>query len=44
LAGCLLYIPFVKILDKGKLKTEAEAAQAEGHPQTESIDATGETV
>lgn len=44
LAGCLLYIPFVKILDKGKLKTEAEAAQAEGHPQTESIDATEETV
>ena len=44
LAGCLLYIPFVKVLDKGKLKTEAEAAQAEGHPQTESIDATGETV
>jgi PTS system cellobiose-specific IIC component len=42
LAGCLLYIPFVKVLDKGKLKTEAEAAQAE--VQTESIDATGETV
>jgi len=38
----LLYIPFVKILDKGKLKTEAEAAQAEG--QTESIDPAGETV
>ena len=42
LAGCLLYIPFVKILDKGKLKTEAEAAQAE--VQTESIDPAGETV
>ncbi|MGC6767493.1 PTS sugar transporter subunit IIC [Enterococcus sp. LJL51] len=45
LAGCLLYLPFVKILDKEKVRGEEQAAALEnGETENNKLDTAGETV
>ncbi|MBL1225016.1 PTS sugar transporter subunit IIC [Enterococcus sp. BWR-S5] len=45
LAGCLLYLPFVKIMDKEKVKSEEQAAAMEAsETESEKLSVDGKTV